>query len=97
MKQELNIGEIVKVKQFCFTNKAGGTGMSRCHFEQFRAGHTDEEFQGEAEVQITDRWDDYECGERGVGVAVTTDLVKYLDRNANAYDRRVFISEFDLA
>ena len=95
MKQELNVGEIVKVKQFCFKNKAGGTGMSYQPFKQFEA--RDEIFEGSAEVKIVERWNDYETGERAVAEAVSDNVKEYLERNANATDKRVFIGEFDLA
>jgi len=87
MKSELNKGETVSVKSFAFTNKQGGTGMSDWEFNK--------RFKGVAQVKITKRWDDYECGERAIAQAVSDNLKRYLDSEAGS-DRRVFISEFDL-
>jgi hypothetical protein len=88
MIQELNVGEVITVKSFAFTNKNGGTGLSDWSHN--------ERFSGTATVRIVKRWDDEETGERAISTAVSDDLEKYLDRNAGA-DRRVFVSEFDIA
>lgn len=88
MKPELNVGEIVTVKRFSFTNTAGGTGMSNWKW--------DPPFAGEAKVKVLQRWDDYEIGERAICKAVSPDLKKYLKLNASRNDQRVFIGEFDL-
>jgi hypothetical protein len=87
MIQELNVGEVITVKSFAFTNKNGGTGLSDWSHN--------ERFSGTATVRIVKRWDDEETGERAISTAVSDDLNKYLDRNAGS-DRRVFVSEFDI-
>ena len=89
MRQELNVGEIVTVKRFGFTNTAGGSGDSNWKWN--------ERFSGTTRVKVVTRWDDWETGERAIAEAADPRLVEYLERNANANDKRVFIGEFDLA
>lgn len=84
----LPVGKIVKVSRFAFTNKSGGTGMSNWDY--------DEKFVGEAEVEITKSWQDYETGERAWSRPITPALVEYMKRNAKPDDQRVFVGQFDL-
>lgn len=70
----MKVGDTIEVKQFCFTNPYGGTGMSDSQF--------DEKFTGKAVLKITQLWDDYECGIRGWADPVNQELKDYLKRNA---------------
>ena len=78
----------VELKSFSFVNKAGGTGMSNWKY--------DTKFSGTAIVEITKSWEDYECGHRFHGKAISPDLIQYLAENAKADDQRVFFSQFEV-
>lgn len=68
---------------FAFMNKHGGTGLS-------------DTFVGEAIVEITKVWYDYETGYRCWAKAISQDLIKYLDVHAHPKDKRVFVGQFDI-
>ncbi len=85
----LNTGDVIRVKSFAFMSKGGGTGLSD--------SDGNERFDGEVDVRITKRWDDYETGERAITEAVSPALVDYLKRNAKDDDQRVFVGQFDVA
>lgn len=78
-----------KVKEFSFTNAAGGTCMSK-----FPMGG--ERFVGTAEVTLIRGFYDYETGWIFHGTAESEDLKAFLERNGSPQDRRVAFSQFDL-
>ena len=73
MKPKLEVGSIVEVNFFCFTNKFGGTGLS---------DDPSHKFKGKAKLRITKVWDDYETGIKGWGEPVSGDLRNFLLQNA---------------
>jgi len=100
----IEVGNIVTIKRFEFTNKSGGTGMSDCEYN--------EKYVKPVKVKVIKSWHDYECGYRGHAVSEDAELLKYLKRNAKrGYNDlsdeklnkmiddgqyRVYISEFDV-
>jgi len=72
----MRFGEILTVKEFSFTNKAGGTGLSDWKWN--------EKFEKPIKVEIVKVFDDYEIGRRGWAVPHPDEkeLIAYLDRNA---------------
>lgn len=80
----------VKVTSFCFTNPCGGTGLSN-------AAHKVPYPHATATVKIHRGFFDYECGWRFVGESADPELTVYLAANGSADDRRIFVSEFELA
>jgi len=85
MIQIPEVGDTVSLKEFAFTNKSGGTGMSaRSSFS--------EEFKGDAVVTIIHMFYDDECGYRYWGKAISDDLIQYLNRNAGS-DRRILFDQ----
>lgn len=89
MKKAPEVGDTIKLKEFCYDNKAGGTAMSNWNH--------DEKYLDPIKVVVTKEWDDYECGQRGWATPDIKDkkLIAYLERNA----KRPFViywSEFDI-
>ena len=90
MKKPLIVGKVATVTQFTYVNKHGGTGASWNNFD----GPI---FKGSPpSVRITKTWHDYETGQRAWAVAVSPALKRYMKRNANPADQRIFVGEFDL-
>jgi hypothetical protein len=81
------IDDTVSLKEFSFTNKHGGTGMSDSEWN--------EKFTGVASVRVIHAFYDYECGWRFWGTAVSDDLIQYMDRNTGK-DKRVLFDEFEV-
>lgn len=87
------VGDQFEVKSkmygFGYRTPAGGTGLSNWEFN--------EKYEAEkAIVKITKVWYDDECGYRCWAEAVNEELKQYIDRNAHATDKRIFVSQFDL-
>ena len=82
-----SLNQIVKVKEFAFRNKSGGTGLS---------SDWDEPFSKTVKVRITKHWYDDEIGERAwaVPLETETELIDYLKRNAKTMT--VFVGQFDV-
>ena len=87
--KNLPVGSTVTLKEFSFTNTAGGTGLSNWKYNV--------RFEGVAVVTIIAGWHDYETGWRYIGRAINPALHKYLKDNANVDDQRVFFSEYKIA
>lgn len=81
----------VLVTSFCFSNAAGGTGISK------GSRFTEEFSRPKARVKIRNGSHDYETGWRFIGEAADPELNAYLGAHARREDRRVFVSEFELA
>jgi hypothetical protein len=88
MRKVAEVGDTIVLKSFCFSNKAGGTGMSDSKW--------DEIFVGNAQAIVTKEWEDYECGQRGWATPHPSDknLIEYLKRNAGK--QVIYWSEFDI-
>ena len=81
----------VFVTSFCFSNAAGGTGVSK-------GSRFTEEFPcPTARVKIKNGFHDYETGWRFIGESADPELATYLAVHAGKDDLRVFVSEFELA
>ncbi len=79
----------VEIQEFAFVNPSGGTGLSSSvHNKQFR--------NATAKVSLVRLFTDYETGLRFIGSSADEALTRYLDEVANATDKRVFFSEFEL-
>ena len=77
MKKRAEVGDIIELKEFNYTNKNGGTGISNWN-------HNEKHLKP-ISVRITKEWEDYECGQRGWAELWDPDdydLIAYLDRNA---------------
>src|ERR1035437_2528389 len=77
-----------RIKNFAFTNTAGGTGLSDWQYN--------ERYSGQPTVTAVKGWHDYETGYRFIGESDDPALNTYLDRVAKASDRRVFFGESDV-
>lgn len=103
MKKIPEVGDIITLKEFSFTNKDGGSGMSNWNWG--------EKYLPPVQVAVVKEWNDYETGQRGWALPRQDDkeLMAYLQRNAaeGSYDGNmkwkdepgVFIiywSEFDI-
>lgn len=90
------VGDKYKVKKdkkpyswgFAFMNPHGGTGMSNWEH--------DEVFPGDAIIEITKVWYDYEVGYRCWAKAVNQELKDYLLKVADPKDQRIFVSEHEI-
>lgn len=80
----------VLVTAFCFSNPTGGTVLSKCDWAPHYPHPT-------AKVKIVRGFFDYECGWRFVGESACPELTAYLVEHGSSEDRRVFVSEFELA
>lgn len=81
----------VQVKCFAFILPSGGTGMStNCSWVEPYPNST-------AKIKITKGWWDYECGYRFIGESACPELAAYLEAHGSKEDRRVFVSELELA
>ena len=80
----------VLVTAFCFSNPTGGTVLSKCDWAPHYPHPT-------AKVKIVRGFFDYECGWRFVGESACPELTAHLAEHASPEDRRVFVSEFELA
>lgn len=85
---DITVNKRVRLKEFSFINKHGGTSLSNWEHN--------EKFSGDALVMITERWEDYETGYRFIGESIDAELDLYLGRNADPNDKRIFFSEFDV-
>lgn len=76
MKKVPEVGDTIILKEFCYTNKFGGTGMSDCNW--------DEKYTDTIKVKVIREWYDEETGQRGWGIPDPEDknLLEYLERNA---------------
>lgn len=81
------VGDVVNVKSFGFTNKQGGTGLSDWQH--------DERFVEVARVEITKAWHDYECGWRYWAKPLSPELIEYMKRNSSTPDK-LYVSQFDV-
>lgn len=81
----------VLVTSFCFINAAGGTGIAK------GSRFTEEFPRPAARVKIRNGFHDYETGWRFIGEAADPELTAYIEAHASKEDRRVFVSEFELA
>jgi hypothetical protein len=88
MKMTPEVGDVITLKAFAFSNKGGGTGLSNWEH--------DERFAKPAKVLVTKEWQDEECGQRGWAIPIDDDkeLNDYLNRNAGK--KVVYWSEFDI-
>ena len=79
----------VDVKEFAFVNPSGGTGMSNwVRNKQFP--------NATAKVSLVRMFTDSETGLRFIAESADEALTRYLGEVANATDKRVFFSEFEL-
>ena len=77
MRSNPDVGDVIELKAFSYSNKEGGTGMSDWDH--------DEKFLKPIKVKVTKEWEDYECGQRGWAQLWDEDdheLIAYLSRNA---------------
>lgn len=76
----MNLGDKIKIKEFCYTSKGGGTGMSRPFSTKFEG---EEYFEEPVEVIVIKNWSDYETGVRGWALPDKKNkkLMKFLERN----------------
>lgn len=80
---KLNLGRVIKVKKFSYTNKYGGTGLSNWT-SKIPGIQEDELFTRPIKVTIVKMWNDYECGIRMWAMPDNSDkeLIEFLERNA---------------
>jgi hypothetical protein len=90
---ELIIGKVYSAKEFCYTNKNGGTGLSRPFSIRFKG---EEYFEHSIRVKVTKAWFDYEIGWRSLCVPENDqpELIEFLNRNAK--NKILFVGEFDI-
>ena len=76
----MRIGAKIRISEFNYTNKAGGTGQSHPFGHRF---DDYEYFEKNIDVIITKIWDDYETGIKGWGKPdpKNKELMEYLERN----------------
>ena len=86
MKTIPEVGDVIGLTSFCYTNIHGGTGLSNWEH--------DEKYPFAIQVKVTKEWEDYECGQRGWGEPDPNDtkLLEYLQRNAKQGYHNVFDS-----
>lgn len=93
MKKVPEVGDLIVLKEFAFTNKyGGGTGMSK----KFGTTAWNPEYLKPVTVKVTKEWEDYECGQRGWATPLSSDkkLLAYLKENAKS--TTIYWSEFDI-
>lgn len=81
---------VVEFKKFAFRNTSGGTGLSNWR-------HNPRYPHPTVKVNVVKGWHDYECGYRFIAESACPELTAYLEANGSKDDKRVFVSEFDLA
>jgi hypothetical protein len=76
----MNLGEKITISEFAYTNKHGGTGISKPFSKRFEGV---EYFEEHIEVIVIKNWSDYETGVRGWALPNQKNkrLIKFLQRN----------------
>ena len=87
-KQLPTIGDFAVINRFSYTNPYGGTGVSN--------GQYDAKLLTKQTVKVIYSFYDDEVGERYFGIAVSQELIDYLNKHGHPKDRRVFFSEHDV-
>jgi hypothetical protein len=76
----MNVGSKITISEFAYTNKSGGTGISKPFSKRFEGN---EYFEEPVEVMVIKKWDDYETGVRGWALPDQKNkkLMEFLKRN----------------
>jgi len=78
MKKVTEIGDIITLNSFSYTDIEGGTGMSNWEYNP--------KFERLAKFEVIKTWNDYECGQRGWAIGNPSDkeLMKYIEDNVKS-------------